>query len=137
MNKLEEVAELLRLKDNLEKEVALMEEKYREVLNDQEILNKLLKELKMENQKLREDMKHGVPKKGEGIYMHCLPADISGVSCEKGEATADVFEKHRIATYKEAGFKPYIIAAMMFANKFENPGETLSALLDRAKKRVL
>ena len=76
-------------------------------------------------------------KKGEGIYMHCLPADISGVSCEKGEVTADVFEKHRIATYKEAGFKPYIIAAMMFANKFENPEQTLSDLMEKAKKRVI
>ncbi|NOR88505.1 MAG: knotted carbamoyltransferase YgeW [Bacteroidales bacterium] len=76
-------------------------------------------------------------KNGEGLYMHCLPADISGVSCEKGEVAADVFEKYRIATYKEAGFKPYIIAAMMFANKFKNPGETLSALLEKAEKRVI
>jgi len=76
-------------------------------------------------------------KNGEGIYMHCLPADISGVSCERGEVTADVFEKHRIATYIEAGFKPYIIAAMMFANKFDNPGQTLNSLLDKAQRRVM
>jgi knotted carbamoyltransferase YgeW len=76
-------------------------------------------------------------KNGEALYMHCLPADISGVSCEKGEVAADVFEKYRIATYKEAGYKPYIIAAMMFANKFQNPGQTLSNLLDKAQKRVM
>jgi ornithine carbamoyltransferase len=50
---------------------------------------------------------------GNALYMHCLPADISGVSCAQGEVTADVFEKYRIATYREASFKPFVIAAMM------------------------
>jgi ornithine carbamoyltransferase len=68
--------------------------------------------------------------------MHCLPADISGVSCKEGEVSADVFEKYRIRTYLEAGFKPYIIAAMMFTNKFENPSEILQQILKRNKKRV-
>jgi len=76
-------------------------------------------------------------KNGEALYMHCLPADISGVSCKRGEVSADVFEKYRIETYKEAGFKPYIIAAMMFANKFNNSGLTLQNLLERNTKRVL
>ena len=76
-------------------------------------------------------------KNGDGLYMHCLPADISGLSCERGEVTIDVFEKHRINTYKEASYKPYIIAAMMFANKFEKPGNILSELIDRNVKRVL
>ena len=75
-------------------------------------------------------------KNGDGLYMHCLPADISGLSCERGEVTIDVFEKHRINTYKEASYKPYIIAAMMFANKFEKPGNILSELIDRNVKRV-
>ncbi len=39
--------------------------------------------------------------------MHCLPANISGVSCKEGEVTEGVFEKYRIATYKEASWKPY------------------------------
>ena len=39
---------------------------------------------------------------GEALYMHCLPADISGVSCAQGEVSADVFEQYRIATYREA-----------------------------------
>ena len=70
------------------------------------------------------------------IYMHCLPADISGVSCKEGEVAADVFEKYRIRTYHEAGFKPYIIAAMMFTYQFENPGQVLSGILDRGNRRV-
>ena len=31
------------------------------------------------------------------IFMHPLPADISGVSCEHGEVNADVFDMHRWA----------------------------------------
>lgn len=66
--------------------------------------------------------------KGEALYMHCLPADISGVSCKNGEVSAAVFEKYRIATYKEAGYKPYIIAAMMLTNRFENVAEVFEKL---------
>lgn len=76
-------------------------------------------------------------KNGEALYMHCLPADISNVSCKRGEVSEDVFEKYRILTYKEAGYKPYIIAAMMMANKFENPALILKNLLDKGTKRVL
>ncbi len=68
--------------------------------------------------------------------MHCLPADISGVSCEKGEVSEEVFEQYRISTYLEAGFKPYIIAAMMFTNRFRNPAEVLEKLLVRSKERI-
>jgi len=75
-------------------------------------------------------------KKGDALYMHCLPADISGVSCKKGEVEADVFEKYRIKTYHEAGYKPYIIAAMMFANKFEQPASVLRNILNKGFDRV-
>lgn len=76
-------------------------------------------------------------KSGKALYMHCLPADISGVSCKEGEVEADVFEKYRINTYHEAGYKPYIIAAMMFANKFEKPAEVLKGIFDRKFNRVI
>jgi knotted carbamoyltransferase YgeW len=71
------------------------------------------------------------------LYMHCLPADISGVSCERGEVQADVFEKSRLQTYAEAAYKPYIIAAMMMTNKYESPGEMLNFIFERNRKRVL
>ncbi len=74
---------------------------------------------------------------GDALYMHCLPADISGVSCQEGEVSADVFEKYRILTYQEAGYKPYIIAAMMLTQRFENPAATLEAITDRNIKRCL
>ena len=72
----------------------------------------------------------------DALYMHCLPADISGVSCKEGEVNGQVFEKYRIKTYLEAGFKPYVIAAMMFTNRFENPAGVLYAINERNKKRV-
>jgi len=77
-----------------------------------------------------------VTKNQDALYMHCLPADISGVSCKEGEVNAEVFEKYRIRTYLEAGFKPYIIAAMMFTNRFENPSGILNKILQRDRRRV-
>ena len=74
---------------------------------------------------------------GEALYMHCLPADITGVSCEKGEVAASVFERYRVATYHEAEHKPYVIAAMILLNRFEHPDRALTKLIDLERKRVL
>jgi len=74
---------------------------------------------------------------GSALYMHCLPADISGVSCEHGEVEASVFDRYRVPQYKQASYKPYIIAAMMFLSKFRNPADKLTELLDAGKKRIL
>jgi len=74
-------------------------------------------------------------KNGNALYMHCLPADISDVSCKNGEVSADVFEKYRIDTYKEAGYKPYIIAAMILNSKFKNPATLLKNMLQNKQKR--
>jgi knotted carbamoyltransferase YgeW len=82
------------------------------------------------------EIKMKLTKNQDALYMHCLPADISGISCKQGEVSAGAFEKYRIKTYQEAGFKPYIIAAMMFANRFENPAEVLKGILDRNRRRV-
>ena len=74
-------------------------------------------------------------KDGKALYMHCLPADISGVSCKEGEVAASVFDRYRDPLYKEASYKPYIIAAMIFLAKIKNPQETLLALEKKAKER--
>ncbi len=74
---------------------------------------------------------------GQALYMHCLPADISGVSCKRGEVQDSVFEKYRIETYKEAGYKPFIIAAMMLTNRFRDVGMLLGALAKYAAPRLL
>ncbi len=75
-------------------------------------------------------------KNSEALYMHCLPADISGVSCNDGEVEGSVFEKYRINTYHQASYKPYIIAAMMFANKFKNPAEIMQNIFEKGSARV-
>ncbi len=75
-------------------------------------------------------------KEGKALYMHCLPADISGVSCKEGEVAESVFDRYRIETYKEAGFKPYIIAAMIFNNKFKDAAGILNKLNERGMKRI-
>ncbi len=80
--------------------------------------------------------KMNLTKDKKALYMHCLPADISDVSCKNGEVSAEVFEQYRIATYKEAGYKPYIIAAMMLTNRFENPAALLTGMFEADKKRV-
>ena len=71
------------------------------------------------------------------IFMHPLPADISGVSCEHGEVNAAVFDMHRVGMYKAASYTPSAIAAMMFLQKVADPAATLKALDERNTARWL
>ena len=75
-------------------------------------------------------------KTNNALYMHCLPADITGVSCASGEVAADVFERFRTPLYRQASWKPYIIAAMIFVSRMPNARAALSMLLDRSETRV-
>ena len=72
---------------------------------------------------------------GRALYLHCLPADISGVSCVDGEVAASVFDRYRTPLYRQASFKPYIIAAMIFLAKVKDPQATLRALEERGTAR--
>ncbi len=72
---------------------------------------------------------------GKALYMHCLPADITGVSCDTGEVDASVFERYRLATYREAGHKPFVIAAMMMLTRTRNTADTLQQLIDKGTPR--
>jgi knotted carbamoyltransferase YgeW len=72
---------------------------------------------------------------GQALYMHCLPADITGVSCDAGEVTAEVFEQYRLDTYREASWKPFVIAAMILLSRFADPAATLRRVIDRAQPR--
>jgi knotted carbamoyltransferase YgeW len=67
------------------------------------------------------------------LYMHCLPADITDVSCKKGEVSAEVFEQYRIPTYNEASYKPFVISALMFLTRLSDPGAKLEQIVRRAK----
>ena len=74
-------------------------------------------------------------KDGKALYLHCLPADINGVSCKDGEVEASVFDRYRDPLYKEASYKPYIIAAMILLAKQKDITGTLEALADKAIPR--
>ena len=67
-------------------------------------------------------------KDGKALYLHCLPADITGVSCKEGEVDASVFDRYLVPLYKEASFKPYIIAAMILMSQVKDPVSCLRAL---------
>ena len=103
-------------------------------------IDKLEQELLNQNAKYRdwecteELMK--TTKNGKALYMHCLPADISGVSCKHGEVEASVFSRYRVPLYKQASYKPYIIAAMIFLSRQKAPAMSLLELLKRNRKRV-
>ena len=76
-------------------------------------------------------------KNGKALYLHCLPADISGVSCAEGEVAASVFDRYRVPLYKEASYKPYIIAAMITLARKRNPADLLLDLLEKGGQRCL
>ncbi len=108
--------------------------------NDTTGLKELEKACLAKNAEFKEwectEAKMKLTRKGKALYMHCLPADISGVSCAAGEVAASVFERYRIPTYIQAGFKPYIIAAVMLAARFQDPVKLLRALKRQAVPRA-
>ena len=75
-------------------------------------------------------------KEGKAIYLHCLPADITGVSCKEGEVEASVFDRYRDPLYKEASYKPYVIASMIMLARFKNVQAVLKKLEDNGTDRV-
>ena len=109
--------------------------------NDKTGLVELEKECLSNNAKHRnwecDENKMNLTTKGEALYMHCLPADISGVSCMQGEVSKTVFEKYRFATYAEAGYKPFIIASIIFLTRMQNPAEKMQQVVNRNTNRIL
>lgn len=68
--------------------------------------------------------------------MHCLPADVTGLSCERGEVDREVFDHARFGTYKQAGYKPFVIAALILGMRSHNPAATLSHLFDAGEANI-
>jgi len=103
--------------------------------SDNDVLKELEKECLANNAKHKDwecdGKKMKLTKGGEALYMHCLPADITGVSCKAGEVSKDVFEKYRIHTYKQASFKPFVIAAMIYLTRLENPYQKLEKIINK------
>jgi len=73
---------------------------------------------------------------GSALYMHCLPADISGVSCPQGEVSREVFERYRQETYREASWKPFVIAALIVLTRVPDPRASLRRLVDAPAPRI-
>ncbi len=107
---------------------------------DKDGLASLEKEALANNARFRDwecdEEKMSLTKDGKALYMHCLPADITDVSCEKGEVSKAVFDRYRKDTYLEAGFKPFIIASMMFLGRLENPVNKLDEILTKKENRL-
>lgn len=104
-------------------------------------IDELEKELLKENARYKDwecnEKMMELTKDGKALYLHCLPADITGVSCEIGEVGESVFNRYRELLYREAGFKPYIIAAMMFLSKVKDPISVFEKLLEEDKPRFI
>jgi len=109
--------------------------------NDRDGLKELEKQCLAHNAEFKnwecDEAKMKLTKNGEALYMHCLPADITDVSCKAGEVSANVFEKYRIPTYKEAGYKPFVIAAMMLTNRMQDVVGTIADLMQYPMERVM
>jgi knotted carbamoyltransferase YgeW len=74
-------------------------------------------------------------KGGAARYMHCLPADVTDVSCAAGEVSKAVFETARLDTYREASHKPFIVAALILLTRFADPSEVVNRLAKEARPR--
>ncbi len=83
-----------------------------------------------------DERKMNSTRNGKALYMHCLPADISNLSCKQGEVQDSVFSRYRLDTYREAGNKPFVIAAIILLSRFQDPAAVLSALEQRARRRA-
>lgn len=109
--------------------------------NDQAGIKELEKACLAQNANFKnwecDEAKMKLTRGGKALYMHCLPADITDVSCKAGEVSASVFERYRIATYKEAGYKPFVIAAMILTNRMKDVVGTLADLMKYPMERVL
>jgi len=72
---------------------------------------------------------------GAARYLHCLPADVTDVSCAAGEVSKAVFERARLDTYREASHKPLIIAALVLLTRFEHPADVVARLAQESRPR--
>ena len=118
----------------MEKRSALYEQ------GDQEGIKKLEKQLLAQNSEHKSwectEKLMATTNKGKALYLHCLPADITGVSCKEGEVEASVFDRYRAPLYQEASYKPYVIAAMILLARKADPADTLMRLLEEGKPRI-
>ncbi len=72
----------------------------------------------------------------KALYMHPLPADITGLSCEHGEVSRSVFDANLYDTYTQASFKPVVITSMIMLAKVKDTAAKLEELATKAEPRL-
>ena len=65
-------------------------------------------------------------KGGAAHYLHCLPADVTDVSCAAGEVSKAVFEKARLGACREANHKPFWRPARLHGSLPPSPSRETS-----------
>ena len=74
-------------------------------------------------------------KDGKALLLHDLSADVTDISCIRGEMTAQVYGANSSSLLAEAGIRPYVIAAMIILAKSEDPKAAFKTIAERATKR--
>ncbi len=72
----------------------------------------------------------------KALYMHPLPADVTGLNCDHGEVTREIFDANLYDTYTQASFKPVVIIAMIFLAKVKDPVKKLEEMVMGSRKRM-
>ena len=74
-------------------------------------------------------------KEGKAFLMHDLPADVTDITCIRGEMTAQVYNANLNSLLAQAGMRPYVIAAMILMAKSEDPKAAFKTIAEKATKR--
>ncbi len=74
-------------------------------------------------------------KDGKALLMHDIPADVTDISCIRGEMTAQVYNANLPCLLAEAGMRPYVIAAMILLSKSEDPKAAFKNIAEKGVKR--
>lgn len=74
-------------------------------------------------------------KNGKALLLHDIPADVTDITCIRGEMTAQVYNANLENLLKEAGIRPYVIAAMIILSKSEDPKAAFKTIAERATRR--
>ena len=68
-------------------------------------------------------------KDGKALYLHCLPADITGVSCEERRSRRNSIRSlSRTSFIKESKLQTICYCSYDLLKQFKNPVETLKEL---------
>ena len=75
---------------------------------------------------------------GDALYLHCLPADVTGVSLRgrRGQPRRSSSAPASTPTARPS-HKPFVIAAMILATRFADPAAVLASALERSRPRHL